>query len=65
VQEVATDGPVPWTVKNNLTFIAEQVSHHPPSIKLNFVVFICYIYYVTINNFGILCLTVLLCNCVT
>ncbi|XP_076104118.1 oxysterol-binding protein-related protein 9-like isoform X4 [Mytilus galloprovincialis] len=25
-----TDGPVPWASKDNLSFIAEQVSHHPP-----------------------------------
>ncbi|KAK9498170.1 hypothetical protein O3M35_004046 [Rhynocoris fuscipes] len=25
-----TDGPVPWCTGNQLTFIAEQVSHHPP-----------------------------------
>ncbi|XP_053209690.1 oxysterol-binding protein-related protein 9-like isoform X2 [Panonychus citri] len=24
------DGPVPWAVSNDLTFLAEQVSHHPP-----------------------------------
>lgn len=24
------DGPVPWCSTNQLTFIAEQVSHHPP-----------------------------------
>ncbi|CAF0803317.1 unnamed protein product [Didymodactylos carnosus] len=24
------DGPVPWANKDNVTFIAEQVSHHPP-----------------------------------
>lgn len=24
-------GPVTWANKNQLTFIAEQVSHHPPS----------------------------------
>ncbi|XP_055619826.1 oxysterol-binding protein-related protein 9 isoform X2 [Toxorhynchites rutilus septentrionalis] len=24
------DGPVPWCRRNQLTFIAEQVSHHPP-----------------------------------
>ncbi|XP_077515349.1 oxysterol-binding protein-related protein 9-like isoform X2 [Amblyomma americanum] len=24
------DGPVPWATTNDLTFIAEQVSHHPP-----------------------------------
>lgn len=27
----ATDGPIPWCKRNQLTFIAEQVSHHPPS----------------------------------
>ena len=32
-----TDGPVPWATKDQLTFISEQVSHHPPSkIKLIF-----------------------------
>jgi len=31
MKEPALDGPVPWTTKNNLAFIAEQVSHHPPS----------------------------------
>ena len=25
-----TDGPVPWAQSNQLCFIAEQVSHHPP-----------------------------------
>ncbi|GLH05732.1 Oxysterol-binding protein [Gryllus bimaculatus] len=25
-----SDGPVPWCSRNQLTFIAEQVSHHPP-----------------------------------
>ncbi|KFM73754.1 Oxysterol-binding protein-related protein 9, partial [Stegodyphus mimosarum] len=24
------DGPVPWATRDHLTFIAEQVSHHPP-----------------------------------
>ncbi|XP_013405009.1 oxysterol-binding protein-related protein 9 isoform X8 [Lingula anatina] len=28
--EVSDSGPVPWVHKNNLAFIAEQVSHHPP-----------------------------------
>lgn len=28
---LVTDGPVPWCTKNQLTFVAEQVSHHPPS----------------------------------
>lgn len=25
------DGPVPWATREHLTFVAEQVSHHPPS----------------------------------
>lgn len=28
---IVTDGPVPWCSSQQLTFIAEQVSHHPPS----------------------------------
>ena len=26
-----TDGPVPWCNGEQLSFIAEQISHHPPS----------------------------------
>ncbi|KAG1676200.1 Oxysterol-binding protein-related protein 9 [Nymphon striatum] len=26
-----SDGPVPWTTEDQLSFVAEQVSHHPPS----------------------------------
>lgn len=29
-EEAVSDGPVPWCRRNQLTFIAEQVSHHPP-----------------------------------
>jgi len=29
-QPSVPDGPVPWCSSNQLTFIAEQVSHHPP-----------------------------------
>ncbi|CAH0551346.1 unnamed protein product [Brassicogethes aeneus] len=29
-EESVDDGPVPWCKRNQLTFIAEQVSHHPP-----------------------------------
>lgn len=29
--DVVPDGPVPWCKSNQLTFVAEQVSHHPPS----------------------------------
>lgn len=28
--KLASDGPVPWCKENQLAFIAEQVSHHPP-----------------------------------
>ncbi|XP_069594016.1 oxysterol-binding protein-related protein 9 isoform X1 [Ranitomeya imitator] len=28
--EQVSEGPVPWASKNNVTFVAEQVSHHPP-----------------------------------
>jgi len=35
-EPLVTDGPVPWCTRNQLTFIAEQVSHHPPSkLKLS------------------------------
>lgn len=30
-QPEVTDGPVPWCHRDQLTFVAEQVSHHPPS----------------------------------
>lgn len=30
-QEPVSEGPVPWVSKSNVTFVAEQVSHHPPS----------------------------------
>lgn len=29
--DIVTDGPVPWATRNQLSFVAEQVSHHPPS----------------------------------
>ncbi|XP_060555680.1 LOW QUALITY PROTEIN: oxysterol-binding protein-related protein 9-like [Ruditapes philippinarum] len=29
-EELVEDGPLPWASGNNLSFIAEQVSHHPP-----------------------------------
>ncbi|XP_066548674.1 oxysterol-binding protein-related protein 9 isoform X2 [Amia ocellicauda] len=28
--EPVSEGPVPWCSKNNVSFVAEQVSHHPP-----------------------------------
>ncbi|KAF2893863.1 hypothetical protein ILUMI_12304 [Ignelater luminosus] len=28
--DIVTDGPVPWATRNQLSFVAEQVSHHPP-----------------------------------
>ncbi len=30
------DGPVPWAPENNVSFIAEQTSHHPPGKKTRF-----------------------------
>lgn len=29
--QLVPDGPIPWCRRDQLTFIAEQVSHHPPS----------------------------------
>lgn len=29
-EDCTKDGPVPWCRDNQLCFIAEQVSHHPP-----------------------------------
>lgn len=31
MQEPVSEGPVPWVSKSSVTFVAEQVSHHPPS----------------------------------
>lgn len=44
---LVTDGPVPWCTKNQLTFVAEQVSHHPPSKSISciskaYTVYHCY-----------------------
>ena len=33
--ELSLDGPIPWCRKDQLTFVAEQVSHHPPSNSEN------------------------------
>ncbi|KAK7814485.1 hypothetical protein U0070_008853, partial [Myodes glareolus] len=30
LHELVSEGPVPWVSKNSVTFVAEQVSHHPP-----------------------------------
>lgn len=30
-EEAVPEGPIPWCNKNQLVFVAEQVSHHPPS----------------------------------
>ena len=29
-EELLQDGPVPWAMDDQVTFLAEQVSHHPP-----------------------------------
>ncbi|KAM9326890.1 oxysterol-binding protein-related protein 9 [Gastrophryne carolinensis] len=28
--ELVSEGPIPWASKNSVTFVSEQVSHHPP-----------------------------------
>lgn len=38
---LANDGPVPWCKQNQLTFVAEQVSHHPPSMYQQFFFVLC------------------------
>ncbi|XP_018574474.2 oxysterol-binding protein-related protein 9 [Anoplophora glabripennis] len=30
IEDAVQDGPVPWCRRNQLSFVAEQVSHHPP-----------------------------------
>ncbi len=32
IEPVNAEGPVPWCRTDQLVFIAEQVSHHPPSM---------------------------------
>jgi hypothetical protein len=34
--KVINDGPVPWCKEDQLTFVSEQVSHHPPSEIFHF-----------------------------
>lgn len=29
--KIIKEGPVPWCKSDQLTFVSEQVSHHPPS----------------------------------
>lgn len=29
-EHLSTDGPIPWATEDDVTFVAEQVSHHPP-----------------------------------
>lgn len=36
------ENPLPWTNPDQLIFLAEQVSHHPPS-KIRFFIFIYYV----------------------
>jgi len=38
--KLVSDGPVPWCKENQLSFVAEQVSHHPPGIEIFFQHFI-------------------------
>lgn len=40
--KLVADGPVPWCKENQLAFVAEQVSHHPPGME---VLLAFYLYY--------------------
>ena len=31
LKKTQEDGPVPWASEDDVAFLAEQVSHHPPS----------------------------------
>lgn len=33
--KIVSEGPVPWCKADQLTFVSEQVSHHPPSKTRN------------------------------
>ena len=33
ISSLSDSGPVPWSNSTDVAFIAEQVSHHPPSMK--------------------------------
>lgn len=39
---IVEDGPIPWCRRDQLTFIAEQVSHHPPSKEMLFIHSFCF-----------------------
>lgn len=59
---LVSDGPVPWCRRDQLTFVAEQVCHHPPSkntffssflsarcsYSIHYTYLICYITYICI-----------------
>jgi hypothetical protein len=36
VAKTVENGPIPWCHENQLSFIAEQVSHHPPGRQRDF-----------------------------
>jgi hypothetical protein len=39
-KDQVADGPVPWATSNHVAFVAEQVSHHPPSKTFLKIIFI-------------------------
>lgn len=53
VNKLVSDGPVPWCKENQLAFVAEQVSHHPPglfhlSVLSNCIITSLSVYYIDI-----------------
>lgn len=36
------NGPLPWCTRGQLAFIAEQVSHHPPSERISLFIFVSF-----------------------
>lgn len=46
--KLVSDGPVPWCKENQLSFIAEQVSHHPPGKYFFKYIFLIQIFYLII-----------------
>lgn len=52
--EPLSNGPVPWCNRDQLVFVAEQVSHHPPS-KSSYIVCFSFILIFTCFSICLLC----------
>lgn len=48
--KLVSDGPVPWCKENQLAFVAEQVSHHPPGMEIFFFIAIFYLICIVQNS---------------